>query len=92
MSAMTMEFDGVRELSMEEIEAVNGGEGGGSPSTLETIGEIVDQIPDEVKLTGVVATAALGCAVLGSAAGPKGAAAGAVVCGVVAGATYLLSR
>ncbi|MBI1264394.1 MAG: hypothetical protein GC187_06640 [Alphaproteobacteria bacterium] len=25
MSAMTMEFDGVRELSMEEVDAVSGG-------------------------------------------------------------------
>ena len=40
MSAMTMEFDGVRELSMEEIEAVSGGEsqGGGGISACTAMG------------------------------------------------------
>ena len=92
MSAMTMEFDGVRELSMEEVDAVSGalgplavfaiavGAGAGAGAVSSLVGQMTDGKPG-VNWGAVGAGAAAGAGVAMMAAGA--AAAGAPVTAAV---------
>lgn len=81
MSVMTIIFDRLPELSMEEVDAVNGaGIGEAIASFIETANEIWDEVPTEVQAVGVIAAGAM---IIGAAVGgPAGAIAGGAVAAV----------
>ena len=83
MTAMVQHFDGVRELSMEEVDAVSGA----------GIGEFLDNVANAVDVNNdgdVFDEVALGATAVAVGAGFAGAAPVAVTFGVIAaGAAYL---
>jgi hypothetical protein len=79
MTAMTMDFDGVRELSLDEIDEVAGaGIGDAIGDFIEAANDLWDEVPTEVQAVAVVGAAALICAPAGPVASAGCATAAAV--------------
>ena len=87
MSAMTMEFDGVRELSMEEVDAVAGGAVRGA-SVLPAISAVLDHFGNQDGDAFDEGAAVTGAVTAGFVAAT---AAGCVPCGAIAAGTGLLT-
>jgi hypothetical protein len=80
MTAMVQEFDGVRELSVEEVDAVSGaGIGDAIGDFIEAANDLWDEVPPEVQAVGVVAAGMMVGAAVG---GPAGAVAGGTIAAV----------
>lgn len=72
--------DGVRELSIDEIDMVNGaGIGEAIGNAIEAANDLWDQVPTEVQAVGVIAAGAMVGAAVG---GPAGAIAGGTIAAV----------